>query len=226
MEQLDTLVTVTRNGMGHADAELQHKLFGVWLQLTLENGTLPGAIACYTDGVRVACEGSPFLEQLRALEAKGVHVILCKTCLDSFGLTDKVAIGVVGGMGDIIAAQTQTPVQVVERSEITRFGRPGVGEKGIALFDATTDADLRRIAGRPQHPRHHPAFGVAREARGVLLADRRDRRRGAPSARLHEHGESRRRVHPRRHRLCGGVHVPGRPGTRGHGHGLDVLAVY
>lgn len=107
MQQLETLVTITRAGMGHADPALQEKLLGVWLKLTLENDTLPGAIACYTDGVRMACEGSPVLDDLKALEDKGVHIILCKTCLDSFGLSDQVAVGVVGGMGDILAAQVK-----------------------------------------------------------------------------------------------------------------------
>ncbi len=107
MEQKDTLVTITRDGLGHADPQLQRRLLGVWLKLTLENGTLPGAIACYTDGVRMACEGSPVLEELRALEERGVHVILCKTCLDAFDLGDKVGVGVVGGMGDILAAQVK-----------------------------------------------------------------------------------------------------------------------
>jgi sulfur relay (sulfurtransferase) complex TusBCD TusD component (DsrE family) len=103
--QSDTLVSFTRNGMGSADVELQQKLAGVWLTLCLENGRLPGAITFYTEGVRLACTGSPVLEQLKALEEKGVHLILCKTCLDSFGLADEVAVGIVGGMGDIIAAQ-------------------------------------------------------------------------------------------------------------------------
>ncbi|MDF1701956.1 MAG: DsrE family protein [Planctomycetota bacterium] len=107
MEQPDTLVLVTRRGMGHADESLQEHVFGVWLKLTLENGTLPGAIAFYTDGVRLACEGSPVLEELEALEARGVHLILCKTCLDAFGITDTARVGVIGGMGDIIAAQTK-----------------------------------------------------------------------------------------------------------------------
>ena len=100
-----TLVMVTRNGMGSADQALQQKLLGVWLRLHQENGTLPGAIAFYTDGVRLVCEGSPVLEQLATYEEAGVHLISCKTCLDSFGLTDQVRVGVVGGMGDIIAAQ-------------------------------------------------------------------------------------------------------------------------
>jgi hypothetical protein len=70
-----------------------------------QNGTLPGALCFYADGVKLVVEGSPLLAELRAVEAKGAHLIICKTCLDYFRLTDKVAVGVVGGMGDIIAAQ-------------------------------------------------------------------------------------------------------------------------
>jgi hypothetical protein len=104
--QSDTLVVFTRNGMGHAEPGLQQRLAGTWLRLCLENGRLPGAIAFYTDGVRLACEGSPVLDLLGELEAKGVRLVLCKTCLDAFGLGGAVRVGVVGGMGDILAAQS------------------------------------------------------------------------------------------------------------------------
>ena len=43
---------------------------------------------------------------MRALAAKGVELVLCSTCLETFGLRDQVAVGVVGGMGDIITAMT------------------------------------------------------------------------------------------------------------------------
>ena len=101
----DTLVVIAREGMGSAEPALQQKLVGTWLTLVLEGGHLPGAICFYTDGVKLAVEGSPVLEQLTRLEERGVHLILCKTCLDFFGLAEKVRVGVVGGMGDILAAQ-------------------------------------------------------------------------------------------------------------------------
>jgi len=99
------LIQVTRDGMGTADPELQHSLLAKYLLLLQQNGTLPGAICFYASGVRMVVEGSPVLEALRSLEAHGVRLIVCKTCLDYFGLLDKVRVGIVGGMGDIIAAQ-------------------------------------------------------------------------------------------------------------------------
>ncbi len=103
-----TIVVVTNDGMGHAEQALRHKLFRTWLTLLLENGVLPDAICFYTEGVRMVVEGSPVLDLLRKLEARKVHLISCGTCLNHFGLMDRVAVGVVGGMPDILAAQLQS----------------------------------------------------------------------------------------------------------------------
>jgi sulfur relay (sulfurtransferase) complex TusBCD TusD component (DsrE family) len=100
----NTVLLFTRNGLGHAPDELQQLLAGRFLGLIGDAGVLPGKILFYTDGVKLACEGSPVLAQLRALEAAGVELVLCKTCLDYFGLADRVRVGVVGGMTDIIEA--------------------------------------------------------------------------------------------------------------------------
>ena len=101
----DTVILVTRNGMGEADSELQHKLMQTYLKLLVENNILPAVICFYAEGVRLVVEGSPVLDQLSALEAKGVRLILCSTCLNYYNLTERVRVGIVGGMADIIEAQ-------------------------------------------------------------------------------------------------------------------------
>lgn len=101
------VILVTNDGMGKAPTELQHKLAGIYFGLLAEHDMLPTAICFYTEGVRLVCEGSPVLDQLRALEAKGVRLVICSTCLNYFGLTDQVRVGIVGGMADILDAQWQ-----------------------------------------------------------------------------------------------------------------------
>jgi hypothetical protein len=49
-------------------------------------------------------EGSPVLGELEALQAKDVELVICSTCIDTFGLRDRVRVGVIGGMPDIITA--------------------------------------------------------------------------------------------------------------------------
>lgn len=101
----NTVLLVTNNGMGKADENLQQLLLSKYLDLLLQNENLPGALCFYTDGVKLVCEGSPVVQQLRGLESKGVRLIICSTCLNYFGLTEKVQLGIVGGMGDILEAQ-------------------------------------------------------------------------------------------------------------------------
>lgn len=103
----DTVILVSNNGMGKSDEALQLTLFGKYIELLMQNGELPAAICFYTDGVKLVCEGSPVIEKLRELEAKGVRLIVCSTCLNYYNLQDKVLAGIVGGMGDILEAQTK-----------------------------------------------------------------------------------------------------------------------
>jgi intracellular sulfur oxidation DsrE/DsrF family protein len=103
----DTVIQITNDGMGRGDLALQHKLIVKYLELIQVNETLPNAITFYTDGVNLVVDGSPALEQLQALENKGVRLIICSTCLEHYGLSEKVRVGIVGGMTDIIEAQVK-----------------------------------------------------------------------------------------------------------------------
>ena len=101
----DTVILVTNNGMGKADETLQQTLFAKYIELLLQQVELPAAFCFYTEGVKLVCEGSPVLDGLRALESNGVRLIVCSTCLNYFKLNEKVKVGIVGGMGDILEAQ-------------------------------------------------------------------------------------------------------------------------
>ena len=41
-------------------------------------------------GAHLTCKGSGSLEDLKSLEAQGVEILTCGTCLNFFGLTDKL----------------------------------------------------------------------------------------------------------------------------------------
>jgi hypothetical protein len=105
MSDVDTVILITRNGMGEADQVLQHKLITTYLTLLVENKTLPAAICFYTEGVYLTVEGSPALATLQTLESMGVRLILCSTCVNYYELGEKVRVGILGGMTDILEAQ-------------------------------------------------------------------------------------------------------------------------
>ena len=101
----ETVLLITRNGMGDAEPALQQKLITTYFKLLDENNILPAVICFYTDGVRLVVDGSPVIDTLKSLEAKGVRLVLCSTCLNYFNLTEQVQVGIVGGMTDILEVQ-------------------------------------------------------------------------------------------------------------------------
>ncbi len=105
MPTSDTVLLITRKGMGEADPALQEKLISTYFKLLDESNLLPGVICFYAEGVHLVVAGSPVLDSLQSLEAKGVHLVICNTCLKFYNLEDQIEAGITGGMTDIIEAQ-------------------------------------------------------------------------------------------------------------------------
>jgi selenium metabolism protein YedF len=61
----------------------------------------PKRMVFMNSGVRLCVEGSPSLDDLKRLEAKGVELLSCGTCLDYLHLKDKLAIGRISNMYEI-----------------------------------------------------------------------------------------------------------------------------
>jgi len=57
--------------------------------------------------VKLVCEGSPVLDHLRRFESQAVDVISGRTCIEYFGLNEKVRVGKVGGMPAIMEAMAR-----------------------------------------------------------------------------------------------------------------------
>jgi len=91
--------------MGTAEPALRHKLIRVYLGILVEDNLSPKAICFYADGVKLVVEGSPVLDLLKQLESRGIPLLSCVTCLRHYGLAERVRVGVVGGMHDIVTAQ-------------------------------------------------------------------------------------------------------------------------
>ena len=68
---------------------------------------LPKTILFYNGGVRLTCEGSPALEDLKLMADAGVEIISCGTCLNFYGLTDKLAVGSASNMYVIVQKQLE-----------------------------------------------------------------------------------------------------------------------
>ena len=102
----NTLLQITHNGMGQGDEALGLQLVTNYLKLIDETKKLPKFIAFYNSGVKLICTDSPIIEILSSIQAKGVKLIACKTCLNHFNMLANVKVGMPGTMIDIIELQT------------------------------------------------------------------------------------------------------------------------
>ena len=100
-----TAIFITKMGMGTATSELSMLLLKNYLTLLKSEDLVPSYICLYAQGVHCASEGSSVIEELAALEAAGARVISCKTCLNFYGLNEKLRAGSAGTMLDIIEIQ-------------------------------------------------------------------------------------------------------------------------
>ena len=91
-------VLVPTDRLGRGDDELGRVLMRNFFYSLARNAEMPSAVTFMNEGVRLACEGSDSLDDLRLAVEQGVTVSACGTCLDYLGLTDSLAVGEVGSM--------------------------------------------------------------------------------------------------------------------------------
>ena len=98
----DTVVAVDTDVMGRGSDELGRALMKGFLYAVSQLPQLPSAVLFYNGGARLTVEGSDSLADLRGMEAQGVRILTCGTCLNFYGLTDKLAVGEVTNMYAIV----------------------------------------------------------------------------------------------------------------------------
>ncbi len=97
----DTVVAVGSAVMGSGDDQLGAVLMKGFLYALSQIDRLPDTILFYNGGARLTTEGSQSLEDLRNLEAQGVKIRTCGTCLDFYQLKEKLQVGEVTNMYEI-----------------------------------------------------------------------------------------------------------------------------
>ncbi len=88
--------------VGQGDDRLGRVLMKAFLKTLKSSDPLPAEIICVNAGVHLTTEGSEEIPTLLELAELGVDVMSCGTCLDFFGKLDKVRVGIVGNMLDIV----------------------------------------------------------------------------------------------------------------------------
>lgn len=96
------VAVLSANVMGSGEEKLGKALMKAFVFALTKQDVLPETVLCYNSGAYLTCEGSDSLEDFKALEAEGVNIMTCGTCLDFYGIKEKLAVGTVTNMYDIV----------------------------------------------------------------------------------------------------------------------------
>jgi selenium metabolism protein YedF len=96
------VIVLNHNGMGSGSEELGRVLLQACVFTLKDISPLPSVILCYNAGVLVAAEGAPTVPALTDLVSRDVTLLLCGTCVDYYELKDKIAVGTISNMYEIL----------------------------------------------------------------------------------------------------------------------------
>jgi len=99
-----TILLIASDSLGRGSEELGQLLMRSFLHTLEEVSPLPNRIICLNSGVKLVVEGSLVLDDLRALEKKGIEILACGTCLGYYEIKDKTAVGQISNMYDIASS--------------------------------------------------------------------------------------------------------------------------
>ena len=87
---------------GKGDRALGEKLMGAFLKKIWARDKKPEAIIFYNSAVKLLAKGSMVLDVLDGLDRAGIELLACGTCIDHYDVKDKMVVGHVSNMEEIV----------------------------------------------------------------------------------------------------------------------------
>ena len=99
-------ILVAHDVLGGNDHELGEVLMKAFLGCLSKLSRRPAVMAFMNEGVKLVLEDSSACEYIKELEKAGTKILVCGTCTTHFGITEKVAVGTVSNMFEIMEMVT------------------------------------------------------------------------------------------------------------------------
>ncbi len=106
------VVAISSDQMGGPNEELGRLLMNGFIFALLKQDRLPETIIFYNGGATLSCEGSKVIDDLKEMNAMGVDIITCGTCVKTLGIEDKVQVGRVSNMYEICELMTKAKLLI------------------------------------------------------------------------------------------------------------------
>lgn len=96
------VIVISEDKMGRGNDELGTVLIKAFCHTVADQAQKPDVMIFYNTGVKLTLQDSDVLGDLKTLESKGVQILVCGTCLNYFEVKEKLAVGIVSNMYDIV----------------------------------------------------------------------------------------------------------------------------
>lgn len=97
-----TVVFISSDQIGQGEPELGRLLLSLFLRTLTESSYRPSLLVLMNNGVKLALADSQVLSTLQTIEHQGIEVRICGTCLDFYGVKDRVRVGTVSNMYELV----------------------------------------------------------------------------------------------------------------------------
>ena len=95
---VNEVVLIGSDALGSPDEKLGRILMTSFLRLLSQRDELPKYVILWNGGVKLAARDTETSGFLKSLEDSGVNLILCRTCVEYFGVEGELGAGVIDGM--------------------------------------------------------------------------------------------------------------------------------
>ena len=98
-------VFIGKEVIGAGDPALGYNLMKMALYTLAQGDSAPAYVLFMNNGVKLPAGEEPqVIESIQALVDKGAKVLVCGTCLNFYGLAERLKVGIVSNMYDILGA--------------------------------------------------------------------------------------------------------------------------
>lgn len=97
----DLTIAIGSDKLGVGEEKLGDILINSFIYTVKETTPWPRTIVLFNSGVKLTCEGSKVVEDLKAMYDEGVEILVCGTCLDYYNIKDNIQVGEIANMYSI-----------------------------------------------------------------------------------------------------------------------------
>ncbi len=94
----ESIILLSSTGLGNGDQKLGELIMANFLRLLPDQPNKPKKLICWNAAVKLLTADSSVLIHLKKIEATGIEILACRTCIEYFGIEEKIAVGKISTM--------------------------------------------------------------------------------------------------------------------------------